>query len=164
MNVIKQIITCRPDIEDQIDDADPRGIPYDLVRKRRLYQGSDLLKMKADESKYADFNAVSAPKIKSIVQMDLPQPPKGGRLRIPESVNFHPLFITFLGNSLGWTWTQEKFTEVTSPNAAAVFKAKGAAKNPPLDIRPIDGLLDRSIIKVLFHEVWLQLNAGFRNL
>lgn len=107
-----------------------------------------------------DWNSLPTPKVVALTQVDKPSPERdanlkeSGRLHVPETITFHPLYIRYLKGTNFGTWTDALFNEVTSPNAPAVFKAKGDAKDPKVDIRPVDGLLNDSYIQTILHEVF----------
>lgn len=98
-----------------------------------------------------DWEKVPIPRTMAITQRDAP--PTGGRKRIAGSINFHPLWIKFQRSRNFGGWIEDDFTEVTKPDALKDFKSKGAAKKPPVDTRPMDGLLSKSLTANMLHEV-----------
>ncbi|KAH0439392.1 hypothetical protein CcaCcLH18_02869 [Colletotrichum camelliae] len=148
------IITCRPEIVTVPDPAGgPFDKPYDVVRKYYMFQPHTLEKFIEQEDSGeigGDWEKVPAPRTLAITQRDAP--PTEGRKRIAESINFHPLWIKFQRSRNFGGWIEDDFTEVTKFNALEDFKRRGAAKNPPVDIRPMDGLLSKSLTANMLHE------------
>ncbi|KAF4827241.1 hypothetical protein CGCTS75_v008272 [Colletotrichum tropicale] len=148
------IITCRPEIVTVPDPAGgPFDKPYDVVRKYHMFQPHTLekfLEQENSEEIAGDWEKVPTPRTMAITQRDAP--PTGGRKRIAESINFHPLWIKFQRSRNFGGWLEDDFTEVTKPDALEDFKSKGAAKKPPVDTRPMDGLLSKSLTANMLHE------------
>ncbi|KAI8295020.1 hypothetical protein K4K59_004841 [Colletotrichum sp. SAR11_240] len=131
----------------------PFDKPYDVVRKYHMFQPHTLEKFIEQENSEeigGDWEKVPTPRTMAITQRDAP--PTGGRKRIAESINFHPLWIKFQRSRNFGGWIEDDFTEVTEPDALEDFKSKGAAKDPPVDTRPMDGLLSKSLTANMLHE------------
>ena len=133
------------------DDWNPEKIPFDVVRKKFNYKGHDFDTFRKQEDQYNQWKEIPGFRIMAITQRDSVQPPAGGRRRVPETINFHPLWIKYQKDTNFGAWTEAKFNEVTATDAPQVFRAKGVARN--VDVRPIDGLLSESFIGNILHEV-----------
>ncbi|KAF4922338.1 hypothetical protein CGCVW01_v005339 [Colletotrichum viniferum] len=148
------IIICRPEIVTVPDPAGgPFDKPYDVVRKYHMFQPHTLEKFIEQENSEeigGDWEKVPTPRTMAITQRDAP--PTGGRKRIAEFINFHPLWIKFQRSRNFGGWIEDDFTEVTKLDALEDFKSKGAAKKPPVDTRPMDGLLSKSLTANMLHE------------
>ncbi|KAK1999300.1 hypothetical protein LX36DRAFT_486357 [Colletotrichum falcatum] len=153
------VIICRPDIEMVEDPAGgPFGKPYDVVRKKHLFASHDFEKFLAQEESEefgGDWDKVPTPRIMALTQRDdkpLGKAPEGGRKRVPETITFHPLWIKFQRSRNFGGWTEDDFREVTKFNALEDFKRRGEAKQPAVDIRPVDFLLSKSLTANILHE------------
>ncbi|KAF4900132.1 hypothetical protein CGCFRS4_v003519 [Colletotrichum fructicola] len=148
------IITCRPEIVTVPDPAGgPFDKPYDVVRKYHMFQPHTLEKFIEQENSEeigGDWEKVPTPRTMAITQRDAP--PTGGRKRIAESINFHPLWIKFQRSRNFGGWIEDDFTEVTKPDALEDFESKGAAKKHPVDTLPMGGLLSKSLTANMLHE------------
>lgn len=159
-----QIITCRPELQ-TVEDAEhgtKDQVPYDIVRRKQLAKTHELQKfIDQENAPGASWDTIAGQRTFALTQVDKPPPSGGlgGRLRVPETINFHPLYIRNEKANGFAGWTDSLLDDVTADDAPDVFKAKGMAKNPPITIRPIDGLLEASIVKTMLHEVCFPISA-----
>jgi hypothetical protein len=128
--------------------------PYDVVREKQYNtQQVDLKTMTTEENdvvNWEDLQPGPGRKIMAITQVDaIPS----RRLRIPETITFHPLFLQYQKTQKFSGWTDELFTKVTANNAKRVYSDMGSSRNPSVTIVPADGLLDASFVRTIFHEV-----------
>ncbi|KAF3803235.1 hypothetical protein GCG54_00013342 [Colletotrichum gloeosporioides] len=119
------IITCRPDITWVPDrnELNPLPVPWDNVRQNQLTNPHDFVNFLKEEEALGywgkiDHNQV---KVKAVTARDL-NTPTGERLRIPESINFHPLWIKFQRIRGFVDWTQETVNKVTAKTAPDAFQ------------------------------------------
>jgi hypothetical protein len=107
--------------------------------------------MEKEENDPGDWNKITGKKIQAITQGD--RAPDEERTDVAETITFHPLWLEHHRNTQFKGWTDKLFAGVTHKNAIQVYSEIGENKKPKVDIRPIDGLLDSSITKTIFHEV-----------
>lgn len=77
--------------------------------------------------------------------------PNQDRRGIPQTINFHPLYIEHLQLNNFAAWTQTDIDLVTHPDARLHFRDKGKKYNTILS--PVDGLLGKTFIRTVIHEV-----------
>jgi hypothetical protein len=128
-------------------------LPYDAVRdKQYLNFESPLLKMlqqEADREIGGDWKNIKEDSVQAHVSTDAYH--DGDRLHVPESITFHPLWIKYQRDQKFTPWTTELFDEVTASDAAEKFKTRGTGSG--IQAVPVDALLNRSLVRNMFHEV-----------
>ncbi|TDZ53993.1 hypothetical protein CTRI78_v006633 [Colletotrichum trifolii] len=137
----------------------PFPSPFDVVRQKSLYTSHDLqvfLEQETSGQFGGDWEKVPAPRIKALTQRDVKVGglPAGGRTRVPETITFHPLWISSQRARSFGGWNDDDLEEVTKLNALDTFKKIGAGQNPRVDIRPVDGLLKHSFTANVLHELF----------
>ena len=125
-------------------------VPYDVVRQYRLFRNADMEKMVSQENDFNTWQEVPAGKTNAVTSRDSTQPPEGTRKKIPETITFHPLWIKYHQERNFEEWDDEMFKRVTAETALEEFSKKSSAL---VDARPVDGLLDSSFARNMFHEV-----------
>jgi hypothetical protein len=112
-----------------------------------------------EENDYGDWDrlAEKGDRLAAVTAVDEEQPPEGDRLRVAETINFHPLWIKYQRERGFDTWTKDLFDRVTAKGALQEFQDIGKKKTPPVDIRPVDALFNASFIRNMLHEVGLKL-------
>ncbi|SPO07057.1 uncharacterized protein DNG_09751 [Cephalotrichum gorgonifer] len=156
------LLVCRPDLGTTQTIDGLQTVPFDNIRQYRLFPNAPLQQI-ANEGNGADgqWMALTGGRIQAVTQRDLTNPPQGDRGRIPQTINFHPLWLKYLREKKFEGWSAGKFTQVTATNALEAFRVQSDLKNqgkgpgePKVDIRPIDSLLDASLVRNLFHELF----------
>ncbi|KAH8693475.1 hypothetical protein GQ44DRAFT_635012 [Phaeosphaeriaceae sp. PMI808] len=145
------IIVCRPDLEDRPQAWHPLGpLPYDRIRETQLRNaGADhkVLTNQEDDPNIGDWDKIPGNKIRAFVTVDNGE----RRKHIPETITFHPLLIK-REKARGFAgWTPELFAEITDKSAVRNFAERGEAKGYK-NVTPMDGLLEESLVKTMFHE------------
>ncbi|KAF4928676.1 hypothetical protein CGCVW01_v001792 [Colletotrichum viniferum] len=140
------IITCRPDMDWVRDrnEFNPLPVPWDNVRQNQLTNPHDFVNFLKEEEAQGDWGKIGndGVKVKAVTARDL-NTPTGDRLRIPESINFHPLWIKFQRSRGFVDWTQETLSEERKK-----------------DIRPVDGLLQDCFTTNVLHEFFHLTSFG----
>ncbi|KAF4875050.1 hypothetical protein CGCSCA1_v005782 [Colletotrichum siamense] len=155
------IITCRPDIDwvrDQ-NEFNPLSVPWDNVRQNQLTNPHDFVNFLKEEETLGDWGKIGDDrvKVKAVTARDL-NTPTGGRLRIPESINFHPLWIKYQRSRGFVDWTQETVNKVTAKTAPDAFQKLSEERKK--DIRPVDGLLQDCFTTNVLHEFFHLTSFG----
>jgi hypothetical protein len=127
-------------------------VPFDVTRQRRLFRNAFLEQMRDEGDAGFVWRSDNNEHTQAITMQASARPPPGQEVHVPETITFHPSWIEHQRTRRFAGWSQESFDEVTAADAMSVFKQKG--DNVNADIRPIDGLLDRSFDRNMFHEVW----------
>ncbi|KAF4857324.1 hypothetical protein CGCSCA4_v000433 [Colletotrichum siamense] len=145
------IITCRPEItwRDDVNAFNPDKVPYDKVRSARLTNPHDFVNFLKQEEAPGEWTKVQGVRVKAVTARDL-NTPTGQRLRVPESINFHPLWIKFQRSRGFVDWTQETLNKVTAKTAPDEFRE--ISEREKKDIRPVDGLLRDCFTTNVLHE------------
>jgi hypothetical protein len=105
-----------------------------------------------DDPAIGDWAKITGNKIQAVTTRDDPEDLKGsGRVHIPETITFHPLWLKLQRERKFNGWTDELFQKHTHPNAAKEYEDK--SKDMGMGLGPVDGLLDISFARNLFHEV-----------
>ncbi|KAK2043257.1 hypothetical protein LZ31DRAFT_542765 [Colletotrichum somersetense] len=115
----------------------PFDVPYGEVRKKHLFSPhvlQEVLPQEDSEPLCGDWEEIPPPRTMALTQLDIKAAdglPEGGRRRVPETINFHPLWIKFQRSRNFGGWSEDDFAEVPRFDALEEFKRRGAAQNPP---------------------------------
>jgi hypothetical protein len=107
--------------------------------------------MQEDDPAIGDWAKIPGDRIQAITTVDNPEDRTGGRLEVPETITFHPLWLKLQRARQFSGWTDELFTSITHKDAVKEFEDKGKKMN--MELGPVDGLLDHSFVRNVFHEV-----------
>ena len=125
-------------------------VPYNVVRQYRLFRSADMEMMVSQEKDFKTWQEIPAGKTNAVTSRDSTQPPEGTRKKIPETTTFHPLWIKYHQERNFEEWGEDMFERVTAETALEEFGKESSAL---VDARPIDGILDSSFARKIFHEV-----------
>jgi len=155
--LVAQLIVCRPSLEDRAIEGSPERLPYDRIRQVQKYtKDADLNVMLRQEETIGDWNKIEGFRLLAITDVDADANRNGDRLKVPETITFHPLWIKMQRTRKFDDWDEALFNEITRKGAATVFAAKGKARGND-NVVPADGLLQASFVQTVFHEVGTSL-------
>jgi hypothetical protein len=120
---------------------------------QKYINNADLKVILQQEDKPGDWDQiVGSSRIQAITDRDSNAGRTGDRLKVPETITFHPLWIKLQRTHMFDGWDQDLFDKVTAKDAAKVYEAKGKTRGNSNAV-PADGLLEASFVRNVFHEV-----------
>ncbi|KAF2220088.1 hypothetical protein BDZ85DRAFT_31718 [Elsinoe ampelina] len=150
-----KIIACRPEITVSQDRRFVSRV-YDVVRSSPHQAPHTFQTFLDQEKNLGDWNRIEGQKIQALTQVDPESvenpklPPPGERAMVAQSITFHPLLVKWHRESQQDTWNEKLFSEVAASNAGDVFRRLSRERG--VTIRPVDGLLEASFVRCMFHE------------